>query len=252
MKREPLYTLDDFGRPEYKDPIVPVNMLMVMMGFALLLFNDAIGHIANIIDFSSYFFGTIFLLGFMLYVADYHEKLWENYFSLPTDRMFFRLYGIFVGITVISLMHVYPNYWYVYVLVLFVLMYFKKRSTMKHFEDAFYDKFSKVVDCDCGHEKSRLYLSQAFTTNFLYAGVFLSIVFGVALQAAKIYVVDADKVIADSIFDYILNPYFWICALYTLIFVSFWMWKIKSHLIRMATALKNGNAEFFEQLKFGS
>lgn len=251
-RREIKHSLEEFGKPEYKDPIVPVNMLMVLMGFSLLLFNNVFENSDDIIVFSSSLFGAIFLIGFMLYVSDYHEKIWEKYFSLPEDRMFFRFYGIITGIIVISAMNVAPEYWCWYIVILFFLMYFKKKSTKNSYEEAFYDRYGKISDCDSKIDIARLHLAGAFTTNFLLLGLGGSIVFAVFIEFLKHNTVISGAVSANGITDFIYSAYFWANATYTLVFVGFWVWKIRTNLNSFVKALENENVEFFEQMRFGS
>ncbi len=175
------YRLEDFGRSEYRDSLIPVNILMVLIGFCILLFNKAVEFWSDPIRVSSVVCGASYMIAYMFYLTEYYEKLWSQYYALPSDKMFFRMYSLLIGITIITFMQNFPEYWYLYTLSLLVVMYIKKRNTRMAFQNAFKMQYNEFRKCEDNKVKAQYVLSEAFTVNFFKYGVIFNILYSVAL-----------------------------------------------------------------------
>ena len=88
--KEPIYKLDQFSLPDYQDPVVPVQIMMVMMGFTILLLNSAlIPGKDKVLAMSAVLSGVAYLISFMFYLTEYYEKLWQPFFLLLKINYFF-------------------------------------------------------------------------------------------------------------------------------------------------------------------
>jgi hypothetical protein len=240
------YQLKDFGRDEYKDPLVPVNILMVLMGFCILLFNKAVDFWSDPIKVSSVICGAFYLITYMFYLTEYYEKLWQPYFSLPRDKMFFRLYSLGIGIVIITCMQNFPQYWYAYVFVLFLFMYYKKKQTRDAFRAAMKNEFGNIGKCNNNVLLARYKLSEAFTNNFLLYGVVLNAIYSLGLFVLY-------KNNPHTYFQFMgeqlsLNYYVVVSSVLTCIIIFFWSKKITSGIDHMAKKVKEGDYEFFEKM----
>ena len=177
----PKYELSDFSLTEYSDPVVPVQILMVMMGFAIILLNNLAGpNMDELVKKVGLVSGVFYLIAYMFYLTEYYEKLWEPYFLLPEDKLFFRMYSILVGFVVIVLMSKWPEYWSAYIMLLFIVMYEKKKKTRKIFHQAVDLEFGNYTSCyangnytscDANMIKCQYVLVDTFTRNFLCLGI---------------------------------------------------------------------------------
>jgi hypothetical protein len=250
----PVYSLKQFSLPEYSDPIVPVQIMMVMMGFTILLINGIFRSGADLVMTAvAVLSGVIYLISFMFYLTEYYEKLWEPYFLLPEDKLFFRLYSVLVGIVVISLMSKWPEYWALYMIALFLVMYFKKSNTKRKYHRAVNHEFGSYLECDKPKIKSCYVLVDTFTRNFFYLGIVFLLPFALLMAMAAALVLYPKLLIW-------LNGYFGFAisisearAIYvgtsisvSLLTAVFWSKKLISGLQEMKSQIELGHYAYFE------
>lgn len=253
-KLRPKYSLSEFSRPEYTDPVVPVQILLVMMGFCVALLNQAdFSEISFSVKSISLVCGIIYIIAYMFYLTEYYEKLWAPYFLLPEDKLFFRIYSLLVGVVVISLMSKWPGYWSFYILALFLVMFDKKRRTRSVFHDAVISQFGSYENCSDGKIKSQFVLVDTFTWNFLYLGIITLVPFAVIMCGAAFFTDSPDaliwlntKLATDIALENIYAVNVGTNILVTLFTVAFWSSKITSGLRTMRDQIEEGYYEYFE------
>lgn len=177
------YSFSDFGKRQYRDIVDPVTILTILIAFTIPLFSK--GFTSSNIDIGvSYISGAIALIFFMLYMVDYYEKIWLDYYSLPTDISFFRIYCLVVGVIVISLMDSYPIWWSCYMSALFLVMSIKKYSTRRLYESALEKEFGKELNGLDQKYVCAYFLAQNMSTNFFVLGFLVSVFVSLVLAAA--------------------------------------------------------------------
>lgn len=227
------YDITDFGKEEYKDSLIPVQLLMILMGFSLLLYNRAVEMWPDYYAVVSVVCGATYLIGYMFYMMEYYERIWIDNYALPTDKTFFRIYVLAGGIIIITLMNNWPSYWYFYVLFLMLLMYQKKKDTCHHFQTAVRQKFGDREEDIAPPKLRALYVNaEVFTVNFRKWGVVFTI-----LWSSALFYLDYSK---ES-----LGAYVGISVTITLVSVSFWISKIKFGLSDFAKKIEAGDHGFF-------
>ena len=99
--------------------------------------DDMYGFIEGLISYTSpiaeawmFLIGSVVLICFLFYLAEYYEKIWVEFFIQHKDKVFFRFYCILIGIYVILLKLV-PVLWPLFFSFLVALMIKKKWSTRK-------------------------------------------------------------------------------------------------------------------------
>lgn len=237
--------LSDFGLAKYRDSLVPVNILMVLMGFCILLFNRAVEFWGNSIRVSSVICGSVYMIAYMFYISEYYEKLWEPNFSLPFDKMFFRIYSLIIGVVIITFMHNFPEYWYFYTLFLMLILYVKKNNTRKCFQKAFNVDYPVFDECQDGVLKAKYLLCEDFTVNFLWWGVIFNAVYAIALFI--LYKNNpSDSVIIYGV-EIFFNYYSIVSFTLTIVIVSFWVKKVTSGIALMVEKINKGDYEYFKE-----
>jgi hypothetical protein len=247
------YALDEFGRVEYRDPVVPVQILMVMMGFAILLINQIFtGSNVDLILVTGILCGTSYLLAYMFYLTEYYDRLWEPYFLLPEDKLFFRFYSITVGIVVIALMQNWPQHWSLYILGLFLIMYIKKANTRDDYIAAVNAQYGSFDACSDLGIKAKYKLAEAFTRNFLIWGFIFMIPFAAAMTIA--YVMHTQKIDLNfgSWGTIHADTGKWIYAgvsiFITVLTIAFWKKKITMGILEMKRRVEKGDHEYFAKM----
>jgi hypothetical protein len=252
--KRPKYELSDFALAEYSDPVVPVQILMVMMGFAIILLNNlselSMDKLVNNVALVS---GVLYLIAFMFYLTEYYEKLWEPYFLLPEDKLFFRMYSVLVGIVVIVLMSKWPVYWSAYVVFLFYVLYLKKRKTRNLFHKAVDLKFGSYSSCDAGKIKCQYVLVDTFTRNFLHLGILALFPFMIVMCACGLLINDAGMFAKfNGLWTYpfsmseIRAIFIATSVITTTVTLVFWFAKITSGLREMRAQIEEGHYAYFE------
>ena len=248
------YSLDEFGRQEYADPVVPVQILLVMMGFTIALFiNQPTNNVSTWIWYTSLTCGVIYFLLFMFYLTEYYEKLWQPYYLLPTDKMFFRFYSLLIGVFVIVLMGQYPIFWPIYVLVLFFVMLYKKQKTRETFQSAFDNEFGHYSQCNDRKYKCQYVLVETFTINFFFLGIVILLPFAALNFFTGMIVGYPNSLVSEFEGRFIGVEK----GIYEIIFVSnliiitfitalFWLKKINTGLREMQNQIEEGHCEYFE------
>lgn len=251
---KPQFELSEFGRAEYSDPVVPVNMLMVMMGFTLVLPTYIVDPNADLyFILPAIICGSIYLLFYMFYLTEYYEKLWEPYYLLPVDKLFFRIYCIFIGLVVITLMPKWPEHWMLYMLALFFVMYLKKRSTRNRFRTAvnFEHKNYSLAPLKI---KAQYVLVETFTLNFLILGVVPLV--PVSIASSVFYVCSKYPQYLsfyNGFFGFnetelsMYQNYVALSVFVALATSLFWAFKIRSGLIEMKNQIEAGHYDYFEE-----
>lgn len=190
----------------------------------------------------------------MFYMTEYYEKLWEKYYLLPHDKVYFRIYCVIVGVVVIALMPKYPEYWPAYVLILFFLMYLMKNKTRNYFTKAFIHRYSDYENCDDPKLKCQYVLVNTFTDNFLLLGVLLLIPF-VVLMCGTAFLLQNSEAISSAL---LAHQYYPNNLTLNLIFIGsnvlvtvgtciFWYEKITTGLVKMQKQIEAGHYGFFEE-----
>ena len=251
---KPRYSLLEFSRPEYSDPVVPVQMLMVMMGFMLVLFSNAFSENVDWGLFRiSIICGTVYLLFFMFYLTEYYEKLWEPYFMLPEDKLFFRIYCLLIGVVVIAFMPRWPQFWPLYVIFLYLIMYKKKKDTRNIFQDAVISEYGNYDSCDNPKTKSQYVLVETFTMNFLWLGVVFLAPFALMISLSAIFVMSPELLnyfnnnFSTNITEFGMRwTFVTLNVLVTIPTLLFWSGKIKTGLRQMKNQIEAGHYAYFE------
>jgi membrane-associated HD superfamily phosphohydrolase len=238
--------IEDFGKKNNHDQLMPTGFLLILIGIAILLFNHAICSFDDAIKFWSLICGAVYIIAFMFYLTEYYEQLWLPFYLLPSDKMFFRIYGIGIGIVIISLLPSFPEYWYLYNLVLFIWLYGKKRQTFHLFKKAFNTEYGNYKDCKNKIDKSKLILAEHYTKRFFWKGIIVNIAYSIILfilyESKSMYVLHYKNK------DYIIYFYILISGLITVLTVIYWYRKITKDLSYYKHKINEGEYEFFEYL----
>jgi hypothetical protein len=239
------YKLKDFGLPEYHDPIIPVNILMILIGFCILLFNKAVDYWGNNIKVISVVCGSLYMITYMFYISEYYEKIWAPYFSLPNDKMFFRIYALLIGIVIITFMQNFPEYWYLYSLLLMLILYYKKNKTRAAFQKAFNDEYGSFDIGGNNIDKAKFLLCQDFSSNFLKYGVLFNIFYAIIL----FLLFEKNPIEKFNILsvDFSVDYYAFASVSLTIFIVGFWIKKITSGINLMVEKVKSGDYEYFKE-----
>ena len=236
--------LRDFGSIAEADPLIPTAVLAVLLGFCIALFREIRSFWGQWMDLVGLICGALYLIGFILYLAEYYDRLWLPHYLLPIDRTFFRLYSIVIGIFTISLMPQWPQAWYVYILVLFVFLYYKKKHTLTAYSTAFRREYEFPSDCPDNVTRAKLSLAQSFTTSFGTWGVGLHLVFSVILGGlylgSKYYSRGTDIDVMQAL-------YIFVSVILTVAVLSTWAKKITNGLREMASRVERGDYGYFEK-----
>lgn len=250
----PKYSLKDFSLPEYRDPVVPVQIMMVMMGFTILLLNSAFSASGDrTLVFVALISAVPYLLSFMFYLTEYYEKLWEPYFLLPEDKLFFRFYSVLVGIVVIALMGNWPEYWPSYIIFLFVIMYLKKRKVRATYHAAVQNEYGSYEACSDDKVKSCYILVDTFTRNFASLGIIPLLPIAMLMSISALLISNAQwlswlntqTTFAISSAD-LRTLYSTTSIIASLGTVVFWAGKINTGLIEMKSQIEMGHYAYFE------
>ena len=251
---QPPYKLCDFAKPEYADPVVPVQMLMAIMVFTIVMLNQVFLHPGDgIIVSSALLFGSVYLISFMFYLTEYYEKLWERYFLFPIDKLFFRFYCLLFGAIIILLMPRWPEHWSLYVVILFAIMYWKKRRTRDYFQSAVKYEFGSYEQCKDDIIRSKYILVETFTLNFLILGLIALLPFAIAMSLIALCVSNDDVLNAANAFggsnftnDELRWAYFSLNLFVTIPTFLFWSAKITTGLAQMRNQIEEGHYAYFE------
>jgi hypothetical protein len=238
------YALEDFGKSEYQDSLIPTNLLTILMGFSILLFNQAIVFKDSQYRVISVICGTMVLITYMFYLSEYYTLIWQPIYSLPNDTLFFRLYGLIIGIIIISLMFNFPEYWYLYLQLLFWVMWWKKRRTMKLFREAFLNKYTNFASCKDKLWKAKYVLAKTFTKNFFKYGVIVNVIYSIILYLLFHY--DSKFIIPNL--GFAVTYFSLLTIAITILCLWLWIRKITSGLKYMVIKINEGDYKYFEQM----
>jgi hypothetical protein len=206
----------------------------------------------SIINATAILCGTTYLLAYMFYLTEYYDRLWEPYFLLPEDKLFFRFYSVTVGIVVIALMQNFPQYWSLYVLGLFFIMYVKKASTRNAYIRAVHAEFGTFEACTDPVVKARYNLAKAFTRNFVIWGFWFLVPFATIMTASAICNTAGISIRYEPYVDISPTHFQWIYSgtsvFITLVTVFFWKNKITKGILEMKDRVEEGNYEYFNHM----
>jgi hypothetical protein len=239
------YVLSDFGNPNYKDRIDSVTVLSILVAFTIPLFVEGFKRYPDLDIAASYFLGATVLIFFMFYTVDYYEKIWSRWFSLPEDFGFFRIYSLVTGVIVIAAMTVHPEYWYIYISVLFLILSIKKYSTRKKYERAFRKEYPTNDDCDDDQKLCVFLLVQNMSRNFLILGFYASVPIAVALAfllSAKIWPFKYSVFGRDISGDFL---FLGLSIFYAGRLITFWYKKVRVLLKFMVEEVEKGNVRYY-------
>ena len=251
---QPTYKLCDFANPEYADSVVPVQMLMAIMVFTIIMLNQVFLHPGDgLIVSSALLFGSLYLISFMFYLTEYYKKLWEKYFLLPIDKLFFRFYCLLFGVVVIVLMPRWPEHWSLYVVILFTIMYWKKRRTRDYFQSAVKYEFGSYELCTDDVIRSKYILVETFTRNFLILGLIALLPLAITMSFIALCVSNGDLLNTANTFsgsdftnDELRWAYFLLNLFVTIPTFLFWSAKITTGLAQMRNQIEEGHYAYFE------
>ncbi|RYD94229.1 MAG: hypothetical protein EOP50_09840 [Sphingobacteriales bacterium] len=245
------FKLEEFGlKPaadgRVADKLDTTTILSILVAFNIPLFTEAFKNWSDLTVSTSYFFGALTLIFYMLYLTDYYEKVWTRWFSLPTDLGFFRVYSLVTGVIIIALMTVFPVIWFWYVTILISILTYKKYTTRWAYIEAFNIEYETVQQCTNNMDRAILALAENMSTNFLKYGVLLSLV--ASLLLSTVYHLDQGQQWSIQGVSFYGKPYFMLLSTaWSLVLVFFWYRKIRSGLSFIAREAERGNFEFFEE-----
>jgi hypothetical protein len=245
MKR---FGLKEFGAEARSEKVDTTTILAILVAFNIPLFTEAFRKFTDLDVFASYFFGALTLIFFMLYLVDYYEKIWVRWFSLPDDFVFFRVYSLVLGVITIAIMNVFPEYWYWYLSILFLVMSLKKYSTRRQYMAAFDAAHGSFSQCKNKSDKAVCLLARNMSKNFFVYGFVYSIPVAALISAANHW---GGQNIAFTVgkLPFHGNGYYIAAsALWSLILCGFWLHKIRSELNYFVTAVEKGDFEFFDKV----
>ncbi len=232
--------------PRY-DKLDTTTILSILVAFTIPLFTDAFRHYADLTVATSFLFGALVLIFFMLYTVDYYEKIWVKWFALPNDFAFFRVYSLVTGVIVIALMNVVPQFWYWYISALFLLLSWKKYKTKNQYQKAFDAKYGSVNRCPHKVRKATYFLAENMSRNFRLYGFILSLPVSAALTlayywpSAELSVVVLGRSFSGNV------VYIGTGSVYAAVLVGFWYKKVRGGINYMVEQVEAGNFEFFEK-----
>lgn len=244
------YRLNDFGRRQHRDliPIVPVSGALLAAGAASFLSSVRSPEFLHRQDkVGAWIAGYLMLSGFLYYLDAYYRLIWAPYFSLAEDVFFFRLYaGAFA--LAIALLAIAPEYWPLYVLILYILLFLRKQRTRNLFQRSFQQVYPDVRTCRKKSDLARLRLAEAFTRLWLRNGVVGAVAYSIIL----LILLRGDYRIGEiPIASHVLRPS-WFLLLSSVVVVlslTVWMYKGSHHLSRMQRRVKDGDHKYFEDLE---
>lgn len=247
------YRLKDFGRTEYRDPVVPVQILLILMGFTVALLNNVTSEAASDpLYFWATVCGVVYLLSYMFYLTEYYDQIWQHFYLLPEDKLYCRVYSIGIALVVLSLMPHWPQYWPLYVTVMFLFLYRKKIKTRNAYRKAVALEYGRTDWCYEPITRARLELAEVFTRNFLTWGVGFFIPFATILVASAVmWDLSLSVAITETI---VISPdvakWVYICGSFfiTALTAYFWKEKVTRGLIEMRRKAEAGDHEFFKNM----
>lgn len=223
-----------FGRDSSTDYSMLINIVYVLIGFMISTsegfltgrqeglkaqlisiqldsFSNAYTSLEGLVYYGSsiaeawmFLIGSIFLICFLFYLAEYYEKIWVELFIQQKDKVFFRFYCIFIGFYVI-LLKLFPVVWPVLFSVLFLILMHKKWSTRREIRAA----IDAIDEAARSKRVKAIYaLADTMAYNFSVLGG-ICLIFLVAMTYVAFYLHQLWALILASLFSALLC-YFWL------------------------------------------
>ena len=245
--------ISGFGKQSGTDYSMLINMVYILIGFMIsttegflnarmaqlqeqlvaIDFSDLIGFylsIEKLIFYKSpiaetwmFLNGSLFLICFLFYLAEYYEKIWVEIFIQPKDKIFFRFYCILIGVYVI-LLKLLPTIWPIFFSILAALMMKKKWSTRDEIRQKIEEEHSGELTT--GRVNSIYVLSDAMAYNFSILGSISLIIISLMTYFSLRY---------HSLWVFLL------LSLSCVLMCLFWLKKVKSGIDEMMSTLNEGS-----------
>jgi hypothetical protein len=167
--------------------------------------------------------GSVFLICFLFYLAEYYEKVWVEIFVQSKDKIFFRFYCILIGIYVI-LLKLFPVFWCQFFSILAILMIRKKWATRNEIRRKIDEENS--LESRKGRINAIYILSDAMAYNFtVLSSIKLTIISLMAYISLKFQILWV----------------FLLLSLSCLLICWFWLKKVQSGIDDMMLMLNKGD-----------
>jgi hypothetical protein len=191
---------------------------------------------------------TAALIGFTLYLDACYRHVWRSFYAQRGDRVFFRIYLGLIFLTLVGLLPFGPRYWYVYIEILFLLLYWKKRHTRDAVARAFHLLYPDAAHPPHAIDTARLVFARRFTMLWLRN----------AVGVTALVIVFALLPLSHGGWTFFTIPlgrhlfavsyYAMFCVVLVVAWWIVWLQKILSDLPYMALQLHSGNAEYFSHI----
>jgi multidrug transporter EmrE-like cation transporter len=238
------YKIEDFGGPSNRDPSVATIGATAILVAALNACRRLPEFLSNQDRMVSLVCGILMIFGFAWYLVEYYSAIWAPFYALPEDKGFFRFYALGLGLSLVALMPQWPEYWYAYLLVLYIVLYLKKRRTRNLFRQAFSQRYPDATRCEDLPLLAQWKLADAFTRLWLRNGCMVGVAYSVLLFALARM---GPRIPLGPIY---VSFYAMVSILVTIASLCVWWQKATSHLSRIRSRVEAGDHAYIEDMDF--